>query len=553
MTRHLVAALALLTSLLTAADARTVTPTTPLPNRLVPVWSAPADDPVVSVSLRTGPYLFTDDLVVLPARGGGALTLRDPATGHVRRRLPVPASSRVADVLPFGSVVVVRYSTDNPPYADEVVAHDVRTGTRLWRTTLPYVDETELNTTVVAPPLAAAGGTLVTVNGTTMSALDPRTGRLFWRRSLDRYCMVFVDASGPVLTVTNYRQTPSRCDGQPERRSVHDARTFDRITDWTAFRPLTPVHATDDRAALVQTAADPARCELRSPTAPPVPQPCVDGLFGAGLSGDRLIYQSAQGGAFVLRALDVHTGATLWRRPIGHYIAGPLDSDNLPASAGFVAGEGWLREQRWPLPTFITYVDPNDGRTTDLPLDVAESASDLVGTGAGLVFARHETADGAEVTAYRPVTGPAGPGQLGGVPVTDWPDACTLLHVDDLTGIVPDAAGYAALPRTLKLPGMRFPRPNRCVLVPPTIEGAAVTVTVDWVAPTAAAAERLLDNEISSYQDSRTPTPLGQGRSWVADGGTGAFVLSGRCVLHLDTNGHPELVPALAQRVAGCG
>jgi hypothetical protein len=77
-----------------------------------------------------------------------------------------------------------------------------------------------------------------------------------------------------------------------------------------------------------------------------------------------------------------------------------------------------------------------------------------------------------------------GPPELAGVPVGDWPDACSLLAKRDLP------EGYTGEPVAASLEGLRLP--TGCTYRPrhrqrrtpdgPQLEAATLSVTVQWVA-----------------------------------------------------------------------
>jgi hypothetical protein len=85
--------------------------------------------------------------------------------------------------------------------------------------------------------------------------------------------------------------------------------------------------------------------------------------------------------------------------------------------------------------------------------------------------------------------------------VASWPDACALLTERDLSLL---ATGYVPSPRPGTLPGgsqtgalagIPLPKPVACDWIPPTDEGAVVSVSVEWVASSASAAQRLAAEE----------------------------------------------------------
>jgi outer membrane protein assembly factor BamB len=187
-----------------------------------------------------------------------------------------------------------------------------------------------------------------------------------------------------------------------------------------------------------------------------------------------------------LESVDIASGALSWHRDMPGYTA-------LSVAGGLVYG---LRSHLADplLPAGIDVIDPMTGRGTTVPAPMVmrpglDGVRPWLGAGGGLLYvavpaARPRPFGAARLVALRGGIRGLGPPELAGVPVGDWPDACSLLAKRDLP------EGYAGEPVAASLEGLRLP--TGCTYRPrhrqrrtpdgPQLEAATLSVTVQWVA-----------------------------------------------------------------------
>ncbi|MEV0901005.1 PQQ-binding-like beta-propeller repeat protein [Actinoplanes sp. NPDC049802] len=532
-----------------------------MPTRLVPLWSAPAPDPVRFN--ETGPYLFDRDAVIVPDLRPGGFAVHDPVTGAVRRQAAPDAEIRdapgvrIANLLLFRvggtpAVLVVHYVSERP--GQLLVAQDLATGRRLWHRPVPPAVQSGSGAEVIAPDVAASGGTVLVVRDTDMEGLDALTGQTRWRHTITTPCQIFVRTTPVALLLsTTLPNPPSRCEAEP-RTAIYHPDTFAEVASWReqdeGIQSRPPIAADGTSILPITTAGSDTACSALLPDLKRLPSRCLDDPVAIAAHDDRLISVAGapdDEGGYPAQAWQTDSGRQLWSRRLNLYLGDVL----LTSGHRYLVSDPLVGDERWLLPKFISLLDPVDGRMVVLPLDVTYLSTELLGAAAGMIFVRHVTPTGMRLTSYAPVVDGEREPVLGGPTADSWPDACQLLTPDDLDDV---AAGYVAEPGRHDLPGVHFPQPNRCLLVPSDLAGVAVEVTVMWVATEPAAAAALLDSEIAVYRDNQAPVvQLGPGVYQVSEYGssdpTSAIIRVGAVVVHVQIGGHPELVPQVASLV----
>ena len=208
------------------------------------------------------------------------------------------------------------------------------------------------------------------------------------------------------------------------------------------------------------------------------------------------------------------------------------------------------------MPEFIVSIQAATARSAVLAAPVAKGDdASLVGAGAGLLIGQSDGDHGTVITAYRPQGPPAPLTEPGGVVAADWPDACALVIAADLRAI---AAGYVAVPRDLAVGGLTWPWPVSCSYATPGKADPVITLTVSWVAASAAQASELLDSALNgASNDGDQVFGVGGGFLVVGEGPAGetdtAMIASGRAIVELNVPGDPaaarRLIPVVATRL----
>ncbi|MCA2226782.1 outer membrane protein assembly factor BamB family protein [Nonomuraea aurantiaca] len=540
-------AAALVLAALLAADAAPGTarpgPTPGLrPQRLVAAWSVPSDRPVQA--FETGPYAFSDAAVVMP--GASGVDLRDPRTGAVRAAIPAPPGHRVADA-GFVQGVLVLHHEDKRSARRVLAGYDPRTGAELWRTAVPdpqgeATGDNIISSGVMLTPLTV---TAVTADKRQLVGFDPLTGRERWRHTLAAGCDIFVDA-GPVT------QLGRRCaDGH------WNFTTIDAATGRVIWQRAVTAHP-DDPVASSAIAADDGRTLVTTGDVSRLYAPGGRLLREFHLKGEAFGIDgnaiAVDAGENRLAAVDAATGAPLWAGD-GSQASGSAERGILlPLRRNFPRTADWYgRDPQWPMPYFVTLVNPGDGSMRSLPIAAGDGGTDLLGMAQDVVFAYHHTQTGGRVTAYR-LTPPAGPGpeELAGVPAAAWPDACAPLPLaaGPLAGL-----GYRAYPRTRRLDATAFPHPVSCDLVPPGDHDPVITLRIDWVAPSEEEAVAVLDSVLAGYRSDQWPVKrLAEGLYQVPGFALDltpdtVLIRSGPVLARLITADDPRLVRRLAPLV----
>ncbi|MET8142376.1 PQQ-binding-like beta-propeller repeat protein [Sphaerisporangium sp. NPDC005288] len=512
---------------------------TALPARLAAVWSAPAD--VHPEVYQTGPYAFTGDTAVLPGAGGSGVELHDPRTGAVRGAVPALPGYVITDVGFSAGLLILGHQAAGRRGDRFIAGYDPRTGAPRWRTAIPA-------SPAGAPHASVSGATtMITPGAVVVLSTDRRdltgfassTGRSLWRRPLEPGCSAQID-SGAVVAIMR------GCDGKPA-----EVTALDPATGLTLWRREVPRGGGSEGSSLVTAADGTMFVAANGSSFFAAPDGRWSGELHAettstfGAYGDVVAVGSTEGrgerAVAVLRGIGRASGKVLWtRRDTPAFNLGYRDV--MLAGEGLFAGQtNWPRVPGgWPLPYFVTVVDPRDGTTRSLPVPAGDNGTELIGLSGDVLFVRHETPTGPRVTAYRPdpapsLPGPAevpasapsppgragvsasapshpgrgevpasapGPAELGGVSPSSWPDACSLVSPGDLTAL---GRGYRAYPRERRLGEVVFPHPVVCDLVAPTDRRPPVSLSVQWVAASVREAMTLFDDALAGQRADQWP------------------------------------------------
>ncbi|GLW12997.1 hypothetical protein Misp01_81250 [Microtetraspora sp. NBRC 13810] len=435
---------------------------------LVPVgwrvaWSVPADGGTGESPFESPRHAVSDRAVAVATRQG-TVRIHDPRTGEHRRTIPAgPArTAPVTGVWVAADTLVVSRGT--PDLAGHTLdGHDLTTGAPLWRRTIALAGH--------RPPAEGAGGyrgprIMVTGRGIAVfersaepldiHALDLRTGATTARVTYPRGCHLRAAATARSVALL------SRCAGDELRLTSMDPRTLRH--GWT--RLLSSFASPPDGGPPIQVTAN------------------AEGYVHASVGDDDFFY----GADGRLLSTDPETaGVTTparWSPPLyaGSYSA--------PAGRGADLHDGW------PLPAYLISVDSGTGRLGGLPLDMPAHLASLVGTIRDMAFVYNDVPGDGRIIAYELIYGLSrGPARFGDVPASAWPDACALLTGRDLSVL---ADGYRAVPGGDEPVGTA---PAKCDWIPPTDDGAVVSLSVEWVSSSSAGAGRLFAAEAAAVKE----------------------------------------------------
>ncbi|MEV4895545.1 PQQ-binding-like beta-propeller repeat protein [Nonomuraea sp. NPDC055795] len=439
--------------------------------RLVPVqwrmaWSVPVPEGETT-HLRWDfdlPLSGASPQVLAMVDGRSEVRVHDARTGRLIRTQSLPEAEIAGVWVTSGTVVVL---TGEPGDEPGLQAFDAATGATLWRRDLAPDEERDDGVAhyVGSPIMVTESGVVIAERLSeplTLLSLNPRSGATQATTVHQRRCDLTTAASARSLLLLDY------CAGNRIRLSSVDPSTL-RVT-WS--RPLPSparyspnLHRVGDWLKLAVTASRDGYSD-------------VDGTFyapdGRRLPTPRQAPRAAGS-----------TGIGQWSEPIRLDDASTMNGDGEP---GITNGR-----YTWPLPMFLTSLDPRTGRLHSLPLDVPFAT--LVGTAPGTAFVL--AAD--RVAAYTSVYGiPTGRELFDNVPLEAWPDACGLLSAADLR---PIADGYTPSPATPPLFGERLPHPSQCDWIPPTDDGPVISLAVEWVASSNTKARRIYANETASLTE----------------------------------------------------
>ncbi|WP_165495190.1 outer membrane protein assembly factor BamB family protein [Actinomadura roseirufa] len=231
-----------------------------------------------------------------------------------------------------------------------------------------------------------------------------------------------------------------------------------------------------------------------------------------------------------LTSVDLSTGKSQDHNAPGPYGALVTAGNNVYGLRDSILG---------PLsPSALDLIDPGSAKFSTMPMPFTTGPQSpgrytaralRIANGQVLVSESNPTGDAWVTTASTPLPKTKGPAELGGVPASDWPDACKL------------APGYHPTPATEDTKNARLgPVELHNVTCKLQAENQVVQVTIVWVARTPAQAKDLLPVDASA-----NPIHAGD-ESYETDHPDAAFLMrSGRYLLAFD-----EKTPQ-AQTLAG--
>lgn len=442
------------------------------------LWSMPVDveDPEHPGDLRYG--VSGEALAVSTSRG--TVTVHDPLTGRTTHTIPAdPGGSAVVTGVGVASGTVV-VSRAAPGAAGPLVSgYDLATGAPLWRRAV----------TVASSPDGPATGpsVMVTDGGVTvldrpagpaaLATFDLRTGRRTARTIRPPRCHLHGAAASRTIMLI------SSCEGDRVELASVDPRTL--RPHWTRSLPRSVSPFPRDQADT------PPHLELTI---------SADGHVYVE-AGDVQAFYSPRG-----QRLSTAREAVERRPPARVTAPGRWSEPLLLGSPPRISDSGFLNiSDDWPLPAFLLSLETATGRLGGLPVDTPLSRSFLIGSAPGLAFVYDKTG---RIIAYRATYGPSTTSApFGGVPPHDWPDACGLLTGRDLSLA---GAGHRPNPGRTTLAGVRSPKPLACDWIPPADDGAVVSLTVEWVFRSPAAARKEFATEVARMERTGVYDPAHQ-------------------------------------------
>ncbi|MFG3439245.1 PQQ-binding-like beta-propeller repeat protein [Nonomuraea sp. NPDC047897] len=465
--RALLVALALVAGSAVAADAPR------LPTGWRALWSMPADveDPEHPGDLR---YAVSDEAIAV-STSHGAVTVHDPLTGRKLHTVPAASGGPAAPVaglgVASGTLVVSRETPGGTGYL--VSGHELGTGAPLWRRTVTTAATAATSPSSPGGPavglsvMVTEGGVTVLdrqADPATLTTFDLRTGRQTTRTTRPPRC--HVEGGATSLTI----MLLSSCAGDRVELASVDPRTL--RPHWTRSLPHSVSLPAEDQADTPP--------ELRL-------TPGADGYVYVETTDVQAFY-SPEG-----RQLSTAREAVERRPPAGVTAAERWSEPLLLGSPPRISDRGFLNiSDPWPLPAFLISLDTVTGRLGASPVDTPLSRAFLLGTAPGLAFVYDKAG---LITAYQATYGlPTSWAPYGDVPPARWPDACTLLTGRDV-GVAGD--GHRPNPGRTTLAGVASPVPLACDWIPPTDDGAVVSLTVDWVFGSPAAARKVFATEVA--------------------------------------------------------
>jgi outer membrane protein assembly factor BamB len=430
-------------------------------------------------------YTILDGQLIIVS--GHGLDVRDARTGKERWHYYRAEWSMLGWAY-TGQVLVVYLERTGHRGNRLMVGLDAVSGTLLWRQRGDVPAATE-RTTLRWP--AGGGVVIVTEDGRhTLYGRSATTGRRLWTKRLAHGCLVpeaVPYASGSSESVAAFSLDCGARDRvlSLDPRSGHTLFTTNAQHSAVAVRG--DVTAVFDGAGLY--AYDRTGREFLIRKGDDV---CRD-MCPIAVTGGHLLVayglarQPADGTATRrLESVDIASGELSWHRDMPGYTA-------LSVAGGLVYG---LRSQLADplLPAGIDVIDPMTGEGTTVPAPMVlrpglDGVRPWLGAGGGLLYvavpaARPRPFGAARLMALRGGIRGLGPPELAGVPVGDWPDACSLLTGHDLP------RDYAVEPTPASVEGLRLPA--GCTFRPrhhgprapdgPQSEAGTLSVTVQWVA-----------------------------------------------------------------------
>ncbi|GGV27214.1 hypothetical protein GCM10010182_57730 [Actinomadura cremea] len=371
-----------------------------------------------------------------------------------------------------GSQLVGYFERDGHRADRVLVGFDVLSGSLLWKREGPR-PAAVARTSLRFP--SGAGVVLATDDERrTLIGLSAENGEPLWQRPVRHGCRLFEGAAQPSGDRESLVALALDCARQsrPSRLLALDPETGDIGWDEVLGAEEAPEVTMLDGVTLVSDgtalrAFDEEGGEFASWGGDAV---CGDGMCPSVLLEGRLIvvYHPAgtKRGTTLMEAVDVPSGNVAWAREVPSYTA--------LARAG---GDVYALRPRLSellLPAGIDVVSPSDGSATTVPAPFtmdpdAPGKRPWIAAAGGLLYvavaeAVPRPAGESRLVALRGGrTGP-GPDELGGVPVSDWPDACELLKDEDLARVRLEK--YVTEPAEAEVGTVDLPEPVSCTYEP---------------------------------------------------------------------------------------
>ncbi|MFI0420792.1 PQQ-binding-like beta-propeller repeat protein [Spongiactinospora sp. 9N601] len=470
------AAAALLTAvLLLVTPAADAPGSGPVPVQWRTTWSAPADAEADAEDRDYEIPLYGASAQALAmAAGEDTVRIHDARTGALIRTFTTSGATVDGVWVAAGTVVVL---TESQKGTGRLLrAYDVLTGAALWQHAVDLADEGDES------GADSYGGPriMVTERGVvlaerqseplTLLSLDLRSGRTLASTVYERHCDLVAGAGSRSVLLLDH------CAGNRVRLASVDPATLRPA--WTRTLP-SPPHSypeqAGDRPLLDLTVSGDGYVQVTTDDYAAFHAP--DGRRLSTLEESLTPADPVRGGR--------------WTEPM--YLGG------LPAE---VLNGRYVNVAEWPLPMFLTSLDPVTGHLRALPLDMPSGDASLVGTVEDLAFVQ----SGGRVTAYALTYGAATGRELFGDVARDaWPDACGLLSAADLRF---QADGYVPRPVKRSLLGWPLPKPVQCDWIPSADDAPVISVSVDWVAHSDAAARRMFAAETTRIKQGPPYDPV---------------------------------------------
>jgi outer membrane protein assembly factor BamB len=529
----------------------------PPPGPVTASWqlTTPVADSELPAYDRVAYTLVDGELVVVSGHG---LTVHDARTGRERWHYYRGQWSLLGWAR-TGQVIVAYLERTGHRGNRLMVGLDVVSGTLLWRQRGDVPASTE-RTTLRWP--AGGGVVIVTEDGRhTLYGRSVTTGRHLWSKHLAHGCLL--PEAVPYGSASSETVAAFSLDcGARDRTLAIDPRTGRTLFTTNAAHAAVSVSG-DVTAVFDGTGLYAYDRRGRQFLARKGGNVCRD-MCPAMTIGDHLLlaYDLAprpEDGTATrrLESVDIASGAISWRREMSGYTA-------LATAGGQVYG---LRSRiAGPLlPAGVDVIDPTTGAGTTVPAPLVtrpglDGVRPWIAAGGGLLYVAVPTArphpfGGARLVALRGGVRGAGPPELAGVAVHDWPDACSLLTKHDLP------RGYAGEPSPVDVEGLRVPagctyrlrehrlREHRRRSPAPERGAGALSVTVQWVAADPGTASALFWAARDTQNGVRDPVRAG-------DAAYGLGVPSGTVVMRVGrtivtvTAGLPGTATHLATLIA---
>ncbi|WP_158079287.1 PQQ-binding-like beta-propeller repeat protein [Actinomadura sp. CNU-125] len=371
-----------------------------------------------------------------------------------------------------GSQLVGYFERDGHRADRVLVGFDVLSGSLLWKREGPRPAAVS-RTTLRFP--AGSGVVLATDDERgKLIGLAAATGEPLWQRSVRHGCRLFEGAAQPsgdrdalvALALDCARQNrPSRLLAlAPENGEIRwdEGLGAEEAPEVTMLDGVTLV---SDGTAL--RAFDEEGAEFASWDGDAV---CGDGMCPSVLADGRLIVvyhpNGTKRGTTLMEAVDVPSGNVAWAREVPSYTA--------LARAGGTLYALRPRLSDLLLPAGIDVVSPADGTATTAPApftmdpDLPGKRPWIAAAGGLLYVAVAEAvprpAGESRLVALRGGRIGPGPDELGGVPESDWPDACELLKEEDLARV--GLEDYTTDPDGAEVGTADLPDPVSCTYEP---------------------------------------------------------------------------------------